>query len=31
MVENGQVIVVGKDGRVDRLRLIDVVRMSIAQ
>lgn len=31
MVENGQVVVVGKDGRVDRLRLIDVVRMSIAQ
>jgi len=30
MVENGQVVVVGKDGRVDRLRLIDVVRMSIA-
>jgi hypothetical protein len=31
MVENGQVVVVGKDGRVDRIRLANVVRMSIAQ
>ena len=31
MVENGQVVVVGKDNRVHRLRLTDVVRMSIAQ
>jgi hypothetical protein len=30
MVENGQVVVVGKDGRVQRFILSDVVRMSIA-
>lgn len=30
MVENGQVVVVGKDGRVDRFLLANVVRMSIA-
>ncbi len=30
MVENGQVVVVGKDGRVQRFVLSDVVRMSIA-
>lgn len=30
MVENGQVVVVGKDGKVDRFLLVNVVRMSIA-
>ena len=30
MVENGQVVVVGKDGKVDRFLLANVVRMSIA-
>jgi hypothetical protein len=30
MVENGQVVVVGKDGGVHRVRLADVVRMTIA-
>jgi hypothetical protein len=30
MVENGQVVVVSKDGRVQRIRLEDVVRMTIA-
>lgn len=30
MVENGQVIVVGKDGGVQRVRLADVIRMTIA-
>lgn len=29
-VENGVVVVVGKDGKVDRLRLANIVRMSIA-
>lgn len=29
-VENGQVVVVGKDGKIDRVLLINVVRMSIA-
>lgn len=29
-VENGQVVVVGKDGKIDRLLLSNVVRMSIA-
>jgi hypothetical protein len=31
MVENGQVVVVGKDGKIDRIALVNVVRMSIAQ
>jgi hypothetical protein len=31
MVENGQVVVVGKDGKTDRILLVNVVRMSIAQ
>lgn len=30
MVENGQVIVVGRDGKVQRVQLVDVVRMTIA-
>jgi hypothetical protein len=30
MVENGQVVVVGRDGKVDRFLLANVVRMSIA-
>jgi len=30
MVENGQVIVVGNDNKVDRIRLSDVVKMTIA-
>jgi hypothetical protein len=29
-VENGQVVVVGKDGKIQRVQLADVVRMSIA-
>jgi hypothetical protein len=29
-VENGQVVVVGKDGKIDRILLINVVRMSIS-
>lgn len=29
-VENGQVVVIGKDGKIDRMLLINVVRMSIA-
>jgi hypothetical protein len=29
-VENGQVVVVGKDGKVQRIQLANVVRMSIA-
>ena len=29
-VENGQVVVIGKDGKIDRILLINVVRMSIA-
>ena len=29
-VENGQVVVVGKDGKIDRILLVNVVRMSIA-
>ncbi len=28
-VENGQVVVVGKDGKVDRIQLVNIVRMSI--
>lgn len=31
LVENGQVVVIGKDGRIDRIRLANVLRMSIAQ
>lgn len=31
MVENGQVVVTGKDGKIDRIALVNVVRMSIAQ
>jgi hypothetical protein len=30
MVENGQVVVTGKDGKIDRILLINVVRMSIS-
>jgi hypothetical protein len=30
MVENGQVVVTGKDGKIDRLLLVNVVKMSIA-
>lgn len=30
-VENGQVVVIGKDGKIDRIQLANVVRMSIAQ
>jgi len=30
-VENGQVVVTGKDGKIDRILLINIVRMSIAQ
>ena len=30
MVENGQVVVVGKDGKIDRFLLVNVVKMSIA-
>ncbi|HET6978487.1 MAG TPA: hypothetical protein VFI24_19305 [Pyrinomonadaceae bacterium] len=29
-VENGQVVVIGKDGKIDRILLINVVRMSIS-
>jgi hypothetical protein len=29
-VENGQVVVTGKDGTVDRIMLVNVLRMSIA-
>jgi hypothetical protein len=29
-VENGQVVIVGKDGRIQRMLLINVVRMSIS-
>jgi hypothetical protein len=29
-VENGQVVVTGKDGRIQRVLLINVVRMSIS-
>ena len=29
-VENGQVVVVGKDGKIDRILLVNVVRMSIS-
>jgi hypothetical protein len=29
-VENGQVVVIGKDGKIDRILLSNVVRMSIA-
>lgn len=28
-VENGQVVVVGKDGKIDRIRLVNVVKMAI--
>lgn len=28
-VENGQVVVIGKDGKIDRIRLVNVVRMQI--
>lgn len=28
-VENGQVVVVGKDGKIDRIQLVNIVRMSI--
>ena len=31
IVENGQVVVTGKDGKIDRIQLATVVRMSIAQ
>jgi hypothetical protein len=31
MVENGQVVVTGKDGKIDRIALVNVLRMSIAQ
>ncbi|HEY5402828.1 MAG TPA: hypothetical protein VIK24_08165, partial [Pyrinomonadaceae bacterium] len=31
MVENGQVVVTAKDGKIDRIPLANVVRMSIAQ
>ena len=31
IVENGQVVVTGKDGKIDRIPLTNVVRMSIAQ
>jgi hypothetical protein len=31
MVENGQVVVTGKDGKIERIALVNVVRMSIAQ
>jgi len=30
IVENGQVVITGKDGKIDRLLLVNVVRMSIA-
>ncbi len=30
IVENGQVVVTGKDGKIDRIALVNVVRMSIA-
>ncbi len=30
MVENGQVVVVGRDGKVQRVQLVDVVKMTIA-
>jgi hypothetical protein len=29
-VENGQVVVTGKDGKIDRILLANIVRMSIA-
>jgi hypothetical protein len=29
-VENGQVVVVGRDGKIDRILLANVVRMSIS-
>jgi len=29
-VENGQVVIVGKDGKIQRMLLINVVRMSIS-
>jgi len=29
-VENGQVVVIGKDGKIDRIMLVNVLRMSIA-
>jgi hypothetical protein len=29
-VENGQVVVLGKDGKINRIQLINVVRMSIS-
>jgi hypothetical protein len=28
-VENGQVVVIGKDGKIDRIRLVNIVRMQI--
>jgi hypothetical protein len=31
IVENGQVVVTGKDGKIDRIQLASIVRMSIAQ
>jgi len=31
IVENGQVVVTGKDGKIDRIPLVNVLRMSIAQ
>lgn len=31
IVENGQVVITGKDGKIDRILLVNVVRMSIAQ
>jgi hypothetical protein len=30
IVENGQVVITGKDGKIDRILLVNVVRMSIA-
>ena len=29
-IENGQVVVTGKDGKIDRILLINIVRMSIS-
>jgi len=31
IVENGQIVVTGKDGKIDRIPLVNVLRMSIAQ
>jgi len=30
LVENGWVVIAGKDGKIDRILLVNVVRMSIA-